>query len=340
MPPDKPLGTLRVIDFGRVSALRSQTLWHAIAAGVSAGAPATLSFLRPSQPYVCIGYHRRLAEVDLDECGRRGLPVLRRMVGGGPVYLDDGQLFFQITVPPAAVSPVRTVALRQLLLPVVEAFRRVGVDASLDEAGEIVVGDRKVCGHGAGQIDDAVVVVGNLIERFDHAAASAVLRVPSAHARAELQRLMERYVAPTPVDAAAFQAAAVESYATALGLAAVAGSLRDDERERLDALDRRFTDPAWVEGRSRAEPAVWQTKIRAGVGLLVAADGPTSVLASVVDGRIERASIVDPELNGTAATVAEALRGCSLRDTATALAPFGRPGQRVTTALAGAREVA
>ena len=43
---------LRVIDFGRVTPLRSQTLWHAVAYGVSAGQPATLSFARPSGPYV------------------------------------------------------------------------------------------------------------------------------------------------------------------------------------------------------------------------------------------------------------------------------------------------
>ena len=42
------LDLLRVIDFGRVTPLRSQTLWHAVAYGVSDGAPPTLSFTRPS----------------------------------------------------------------------------------------------------------------------------------------------------------------------------------------------------------------------------------------------------------------------------------------------------
>jgi len=54
-----------------------------------------------------------------------------------------------------------------LLEPAVTAFRTVGVPASLDDELEICVGDRKICGHGAGQIDDAVVLCGNLIETFD-----------------------------------------------------------------------------------------------------------------------------------------------------------------------------
>ena len=58
--------SLRVIDFGVSSPLRSQTLWHAVAYGVSAGAPATVSFTRPAAPYVCLGYHGALDEVALD----------------------------------------------------------------------------------------------------------------------------------------------------------------------------------------------------------------------------------------------------------------------------------
>ncbi len=291
-------------------------------------------------PYVCIGYHRRLDEVDLGECRLRGLPVYRRMVGGGPVYLDDGQLFFQVTVPAASLPPVRARALRRLLSPAVDAFRAVGVDARLDGAGEIVVDDRKVCGHGAGQIGDAVVVVGNLIERFDHDRATAVLRAPSPAARAEVRRLMGRYVAATPADPGAFRDAAVHAYACALDLTPEPGSLTAGERERLQALDRRFMTPGWLAGGRRPAPPVWQAKIRAGVWVAVATQGPTSVLASVVSGRLERVVVSDPDLNGSAPAVGDALTGRRLRDVDEVLTPLGAPGERVTAVLAGIREAA
>jgi len=68
----------------------------------------------------------------------------------------------------------------------------------------------------AGQIDNAVVVCGNLIERFDHE------RRPGAGpgrpgAPEQTLQLMRRFVAATPVDAAGFQAALVHAYAEALG---------------------------------------------------------------------------------------------------------------------------
>jgi lipoate---protein ligase len=261
---------LRVIDFGRVSPLRSQTLWHAIAYGVSETGQATLSFMRPSRPYVGLGYHARLEDVDTAACAEAGLPIYRRMVGGGVVYLDPAQQFFQICLPKDAVPPSRESALRFLLAPAVEAFRAVGVPADLDDEGEIVIGEAKICGHGAAQIDDAVVVVGNLIEAFDHEAAARVLRL-EPDMRAEVLRLMRRHVVATPADAAAFRTAAALAYGAALEMEPVIGRLTTYERRRLGELDERFRSPGWLRGPERPDPSRTQVKIRAGV--LVTAGG-------------------------------------------------------------------
>jgi lipoate-protein ligase A len=260
--------TLRVIDFGEVSPLRSQTLWHAIAHGVSAGSPPTLSFCRPSHPYVSIGFHRRLDELDLDWCRREGLAVFRRMVGGGPVYLDREQHFFQISVPETMTKGTRPQTIRALLSPAVEAFRAVGVDAHLDRHSEISVGTAKICGHAAGQIGSAVVVVGNLITGFDHAAAARIIATPTRRAADEYLALMRRYVMATPADPERFRQQAVRSYGLALGLAPLPGDLTEHESDRLAELDRRFVDQDWLEGTPG--PAPTEVKVRAGVSVALA----------------------------------------------------------------------
>jgi lipoate-protein ligase A len=329
---------LRVVDFGRVSALRSQTLWHALAYGVSRGGPPTLSFMRPSRPYVGLGFHRRLDEADLDACREAGLPVFRRMVGGGVVYLDEHQQFFQICLPLNQVPRSREAALRRLLMPAVAAFRTAGVPAELDDDLEIVIGEAKICGHGAAQIEDAVVVVGNLIEQFDHKAAARVLALPK-EGRAEVVRLMERFVAATPADSAAFRSATIAAYADALGLEPVAGGLSAYERERLRELDGRFRSPAWLRGPQRQEPNCAQVKVRAGVFVLWAEHERSRAVASVIGGRIERARVSDPELNGAAATVEHRLAGVAMADVGGVLEGFGEPGRRLAAAFAKARLV-
>lgn len=288
---------LRVIDFGEVSGLRSQTLWHAIASGVSAGAPPTLSLMRPTQAYVSIGYHRHLAEVDIDACRSAGLAVYRRMVGGGPVYLDSHQQFFQVVLPVSMVPPVRSSAIEWLLGPATEALQAAGLPAELDSRPgrmEIVVDERKVCGHGAGQIEDAVVLVGNCIERFDAAAAAATLALADPEMRAAVGAAMERFVG-TPeiqVDADAFKQAAHKAYSAALGLDSFEGSLTAAEQERLAELDGLFTSPEWLEGPLLSAPrGARAVKIKGGAYVIRAEAGEIAVTITWVEGVIERAQL-------------------------------------------------
>jgi lipoate-protein ligase A len=262
------------------------------------------------------------------------------MVGGGPVYLDDRQLFFQIGVPAGLVSPARRDALRALLTPAVAAFRAAGIAARLDDDGEICTGDRKICGHGAGQIEDAVLVCGNLIEDFDHERATGVLDLPDPVQRAETLRLMRRYVTATPADPAAFRAALSAAYASALALRAVPGELTAAELHTVAELDRRFTTPGWLAGPGRAARSGGhgrQVKVRAGVWTLAAeARDGARLVASVVDGTLDRVTLTAPGLNGQVKEAEQTLAGAPVSAAAGVLGRLGEPGAELAAALAGA----
>ncbi|MGO8721349.1 MAG: biotin/lipoate A/B protein ligase family protein [Acidimicrobiales bacterium] len=331
---------LRIIDFGCSSPLRSQTLWHAIAYGVSASEKATLSFTRPGAPYVCLGYHRGIDEVDGDYCLDNGLPLLRRMVGGGPVYLDADQLFFQICLPARAVPASSRQALRVLLEPAVTAFRAVGVPAVLDDDLEICAGDSKICGHGAARIEDAVVVCGNLIERFDHERAAGVLAFDDRFQRDQTLALMRRFVSPTAIEPAVFRAAIISAYASALGLDPQAGWLSGPERRALTGLDERYKSDAWLAGPTRpatskaGKPTARQVKVRAGVWTLGASYDGAHVAAGVVRGTIDQVRLQDRGLNGATDRAERALTGIPLQSVARVLDGFGDPGRRLAAAFA------
>jgi lipoate-protein ligase A len=255
---------MRVIDFGTESALRSQTVWHALCRAVQPGDAPVLSFVRPRDPYVSIGYHRDLAEVDTEYCRAEGLPIYRRMVGGGPVYCDAGQLFFQITVPAGDLPARRATALATLLDPAVRALRRLGVDAVLDRFGEISVGAAKVCGHGAGQLGHGATVVGNLIVNFDHDRATRVLRL-DPDVREVALALMRRHVAATPVDCALWQREMVREYAAHFGSTPRHDSPTTAATDELARMDRLLGSQEFVAGTPRPVRAVRTVKVRAGV---------------------------------------------------------------------------
>ena len=51
------------------------------------GGPPSLRFWEPDRAFVVLGYtNRAAAEVNLQECQARSIPVLRRMTGGGTVF--------------------------------------------------------------------------------------------------------------------------------------------------------------------------------------------------------------------------------------------------------------
>ncbi|MEK7701907.1 MAG: lipoate--protein ligase family protein, partial [candidate division NC10 bacterium] len=154
---------IRRFDLGFVTPLRSQAIYHGLAAAMDEGSPDTIVFCAPAGPCFCVGYHQNAGEVlDLALCRRRGWPVLRRRLGGGAVYLDERQLFYQAIVHRSrAPFTVERVYATYLAAPV-QALRRLGLAAALRSPNEIEVGGRRIAGTGGGQIGEAMVVVGSI----------------------------------------------------------------------------------------------------------------------------------------------------------------------------------
>lgn len=332
---------MRLIDAGTVGALRSQALWHGIAAAMGPDDEPTLSLCRPGEAYMSLGYHRSLDELDEEACRREGLPILRRRIGGGPVLIDPQQLFFQITMParqaPAAVSRLYAT----LLEPAAAAFRALGLDAHVDGLNDIAVGPRKISGTGAGQIGEAVVVVGNVIFDFDHARMARVLALPDPRMHDECLRLMRRHVsslreeglAHVTVDDAT--AALRDAYAAALDRPVTPAEPTPAEEAAIANFEARLQDPAWRRGPDLPARAGRRVKVRSNVFVVHGEQDGMSVLASVVGDDIERATVAAPALNGTAAALERALMGNVVAPGALAarLAPFGASGGQVLAAI-------
>ncbi len=285
--------SLGVRDFGRVGPLQSQAIWHALAA--EAAGPM-LTFMRPASPYVSLGMHRHPGEIDLGYLAERGIPLLRRYAGGGPVYLDDRQLFFQIYLPKEMARGPRAQLLETLLEPAASAFRSIVAGAELDGYGEISAGVRKLCGHGAAEIGRGVVVVGNVVESFDAASGSGILKLhPSARELA--LRLMDRFVGPaSEIDAGArFIEEMTGNYLQLFQADGVTEVAEETLAPRLAGFERELANPGFVAGaelgiRPPGQPA--SIKVRAGVQLLVAEAAGWLAMATVVFGRLEAVEVV------------------------------------------------
>ena len=106
----------RVIDLSYQEPWMAQTFYETVAVFVSKGkVPNSLLFVNPASPYVCVGYHQDPnKEVDLAYCQEKNYPIIRRSQGGGAVYLDDNQLFYQVIARTADVPAEVLLSLRAL----------------------------------------------------------------------------------------------------------------------------------------------------------------------------------------------------------------------------------
>jgi len=70
-----------------------------------------LRFWEAREPFVVVGYGNRfMEEVNVDECRRRGGPILRRCSGGGTVVQGAGCLNYNLTLRIPESGPLTTVA--------------------------------------------------------------------------------------------------------------------------------------------------------------------------------------------------------------------------------------
>ena len=181
---------MKLNQLGTVSWQDSQLLYHAMPRLGREG----LNLLSPGSPYVCIGYFQDVdQEVDLEMCRREGIPVFRREVGGGAVYLDGEQLFYQLVIhKDNPLVPAGWEAFyRRFLEAPIQAYRALGIPAQYRPVNDIIANGRKVSGNGAAEIGDYYILVGNLIVDFNYDMMARVLKVPDEKFRDKVHKTLQ-----------------------------------------------------------------------------------------------------------------------------------------------------
>ncbi|BBH22006.1 lipoate--protein ligase [Paenibacillus baekrokdamisoli] len=98
-----------------------------------------------NEPSIIIGKNQNTAEeVNTTYVDEQGIHVVRRLSGGGAVYHDLGNLNFSFLTRDDGKSFHN---FRKFTEPVVEALRKLGVEAELSGRNDLQVGERKISGN-------------------------------------------------------------------------------------------------------------------------------------------------------------------------------------------------
>lgn len=291
---------VRLLDMGSVSPLRSQTVYHAAAYALTKDSPNTIILVNSNKPYVCIGYHQNLdKEVDMPYCQEHKLPVYRREVGGGAVYLDDGQVFTQWIFQPDDLPVSLEKRFELYVRPLVETYQHYGIEAYHRPINDIHVDGKKIGGTGAAQMGQAEVVVGSLMFDFDKKTMARVLKVSSEKMRDKIFEGLEQYMATmrdlleTMPDRQEVKDFYINKCAEALGAEVVPGEWTEEEETLAAELDKRFTSEEWLnqKGGLRQTGVKIHEDVRVVEAAFKAPGGLIRVTVRLREGRIDDLSI-------------------------------------------------
>lgn len=267
------MSTMKLYRLESVPWRDSQLLYHALPRLGREG----LILLAPATPYVCIGYFQDVdQEVDVAYCRERQIPVFRREVGGGAVYLDGEQLFFQLVIHrdnPLIPDGGKLAFYRKFLQAPIQSYRALGIPAEYREVNDIVANGRKVSGCGVAEIEDCYVLVGNLIVDFDYETMARVLKVPDEKFRDKVYKTMrenlstmKREIAPVPRREELWSLLA-DNFIEILGPLKEQTEVDGAWRAKADEVATRLMSDEWLYHRRRRQ-AGRDVRVRAGVKVL------------------------------------------------------------------------
>jgi lipoate---protein ligase len=177
-----------------------------------------LRFWESHRHFVVIGYANKVeSEVNVEECQRRQMRVLRRCTGGGTVVQGPGCLNYALTLRIPEQGPLTTVtgtnefimernrmAIEQLLgSPVaVKGHTDLAFEERLQRAGdESATIWRKFSGNAQRRRRRALIFHGTLLHGFDLSLLDAVLKFPSIQPSYRADRPHSSFVRNIPLSA-------------------------------------------------------------------------------------------------------------------------------------------
>lgn len=143
--------------------------------------PDTVRFMR-FPPTVLIGRHQILAhEVHLERCQAEGVGLVRRISGGGAIYLDEGQVGWEVV---ARRSTLRLGGLADWAAAISGAVAAglsdaFDVEARFRPRNDIEVGGRKIGGTGGYFSGDTLVYQGTVLVDMDAARMARLINIPA-----------------------------------------------------------------------------------------------------------------------------------------------------------------
>jgi len=262
----------RLLNFGEVPWKRTQSIYHALAlVQEELNTPNTLIIIWPDKPFVCIGLHQIIdTSIDISNITSMNLPYIRRACGGGAVYLNKEQIFYQIICRENEYPRGMIDFYKLFLNPVVETYKHFGISAQFVPVNDIVANNRKISGNGAVTYNSSKVLVGNFILDFPAKNMSKILKVPEEKFRDKIASTLEermgsfRYFLNNIPSKEEIIKEYIANFENKLNIKLIEGELLLEEIDKIKEIDNLYDTDEWLYYVERTGRETYQQKIKSG----------------------------------------------------------------------------
>lgn len=254
-----------LFKFDRLPGFLSMAIFHALAReGIDA-----LVIVSPEKPIISIGYFQDASqELNLPYLQENRLPLFRREVGGGTVYLDENQIFYHVIYGADNKKLPHTIkdAYQVLSEPAIRTHQKFGIPVSFREVNDLITKEgRKIGGEGGANIGNSLVFVGSMMMDFDYRTMSQVAKIPDEKWRDKVYKTIEENVTTMKrelgemPDRYEVQNVLVDEFTKLLGpLEEV--SINNDFLSKIKQLESEMLQPDFLFGKQKSHVDTFRIK--------------------------------------------------------------------------------
>ena len=212
----------------------------------------TLRLYKWKPSAISIGYFQSMEEeVNLEECKRQGVDVVRRITGGGAVYHDsDGEITYSV-ICPQEMLPRKIMDIYSLICSsLAQGLAYIGLNARHEGINDIVVNGKKISGSALTKKYGNVLQHGTLLLKVDIKKMFSLLKVGKEKISDKEIRSVEERVTSVEkeggvMDEGKVKEALIKGFEEKMGLKFYEGELTEKEREDAEKLREKYESREW-----------------------------------------------------------------------------------------------
>jgi lipoate-protein ligase A len=245
----------RLARFDTYNAAMNMAIDEAVSEAIRDGiSPPTIRFYRWQPSAITIGCFQSIHdEVDLEECQRQSVDVVRRRTGGGAVFHDhNGEITYSVIAPESLMGPDIQASYQEVCGWVMDALRELKLEPEYRPVNDITVGGKKISGCAQTRREGVFLQHGTVLFSIDRTKMFSLLKVGALkNSDKAIPNPSAGVVSISDLtDVAQGDLYRALKYSFCKGKEWMEQPLKPSELERAILLARqRYADPAWTLSR-------------------------------------------------------------------------------------------